>query len=124
MKVVRTLYFALTAFTIGFLPLIQLGCSNIPVPQDVNQDITYSIAGVSGIRATTTELLTAKQITSDEAQTVQNYANTARTGLDVAFKFMQQGLETKAKNSLDLAKSVLQSAKDFLGKYTNPSGGK
>ena len=78
----RTLRLAITlllAFPIG-------GCQTLGLstPETFNQRLIASYGTVTSVRQAATTLLQAGRITVDDAVQIQNQANNARAGLDVA----------------------------------------
>ena len=63
-----------------------LGCAQLGLPQaqTFDQKLAVGYATVTAIRTSATTLLAAKKITADDAQHVQDQANNARAGLDIA----------------------------------------
>lgn len=61
-------------------------CSALGVatPQTFNQKLAAGYVTVTGVRNTTATLLTANKITAADAGNVQQQADNARTGLDLA----------------------------------------
>lgn len=59
----------------------QLG---IPKPETFNERLAVGYSTVTTVRQTATTLLQAKKITADDAQNVQQQADNARAGLDIA----------------------------------------
>ena len=72
----------------------QLG---MPTPQTFNEKLAAGYAAVTSARETATTLLVAKKITADDAQNVQNQADNARAGLDIAKKL--SALDPDAANA-------------------------
>lgn len=64
------------------------GCAQLglPTPQTFNEKLAASYSAVTAARDTAITLLTAKKIGADDAQNVQNQADNARAGLDIARK--------------------------------------
>jgi hypothetical protein len=53
-------------------------------PQSFEEKLTAGLASVTAARETTTALLEAKKISSDDAQHIQDQLRNARAGLDIA----------------------------------------
>ena len=65
--------------------LIASSCTGLgqPTPQTFNERLATGYSLVTTVRNTAETLLLADKITPDDAQTVQDQANSARTALDV-----------------------------------------
>lgn len=63
-----------------------MGCAalGVPTPQTFNQQEAVAITTVTTVRTTTTTLLQAGKITAADAQNVEDQADTARTGINLA----------------------------------------
>jgi len=67
------------------LALLLVGCEALGLkPETFNQRLAVGYGTVTTIRQTATTLLQAKKISADDAQNVQNQADNARAGLDIA----------------------------------------
>lgn len=60
-------------------------CATLGLPEakTFNERIAVEISSVTAVRDTALTLLKAKKITPDDAQNVQDQANTVRAGLDI-----------------------------------------
>lgn len=86
----------------------QLG---IPKPETFNERLAVGYSTVTAVRQTATTLLQAKKISADDAQNVQNQADNARAGLDIARTISKTDLKAAdAKlNAVHTALTALQS---------------
>lgn len=66
------------------LAILATACQNIPAPKTFNQSAAVAVVSVTQVRQTATILLTANKITKADAQNVQNQADNARRGIEVA----------------------------------------
>lgn len=77
---------ALKLYAAVFLLTLVSACAQLglPVAETFNERLAAGYALNTQIRATATDLLTAKKISSADGQHVLDQTNNARTGLDVA----------------------------------------
>ena len=76
-----------SAFNISMLALLLVGaCSYLgqPTPETFNERAAAAYASVTAVRQTALTLLQTGSITADDAQNVQEGADNARAGIDVA----------------------------------------
>ncbi len=99
------------AFTLAVL----VGCAalGVPKPETFNQRLASGYATVTTVRQTTLTLLESRTISSADAQNVQNQANTAREGLDVA-RDIHRTLPQAGEDKLAVTNAVLQSLQKYL----------
>ena len=74
----KSLYLAAAACLIALA-----GCASLQ-PKSFNEKLAVGISTVIAARTTATVLLSARKITADDAQNVQNAADNARAGLELA----------------------------------------
>ena len=94
---------------------ILAGCASLGMqsPETFNQRAAAATITVTGIRATATDLLRAKSITADDAQNVQDQADVARKGIDVArtvYKTDPAGADARLTATI----TVLQALQTYL----------
>lgn len=90
------------------------GCPGFaPKPESFNEKMAWSIASVTFVRETATSFLAADKITADEAQTLQDRANNARTVLDAAERLLAIDF-SGATAKLEVTRLLLQSLRDYL----------
>ena len=94
--------------------LLLVGCETlgIPKPESFKEKLAFGYATVTSVRQSATTLLTAKKISADDAQHVQDQANNARTGLDVA-----RGLEKTDPKAADAKLTAIRTALTALQAY-------
>lgn len=68
------------------LALLITACSALGLakPETFNEKAAVAISSVTAVRQTATALLTAEKITAADAQNIQDQANNARAGIQVA----------------------------------------
>jgi hypothetical protein len=90
-------------------------CASIgaPTPQTFNERLAAGYTTVTGVRQAATVLLTSQRITAADAQNVQNQADTARAGLDVAKSMSGTNLPA-ADTKLTATLTVLQALQAYL----------
>ena len=84
----------------------QLG---LPTPQTFSERLAVGYVAVTAIRDSATKLLVAKKISADDAQNVQNQADNARAGLDIARKLADVDAANAKLASVQAALVGLQS---------------
>lgn len=89
------------------------GALGVATPQTFNERTAAAYASVTAVRESATTLLKAGKIKADDAQNVQDGANNARAGIDIA-----RGLEAQSpgagKTRLDVAIAALQALQAYL----------
>lgn len=101
----------LASCSISFLPACaQLG---IAAPETFNQKLAVGYITVTAVRETATKLVVAKKLNPDDAQNVQNQADTARAGLDVA-RDMFKATPVVADNKLTSVTTALRALQTYL----------
>ena len=68
------------------LALLLSGCASLgaPSPETFNERAAVALTAVTTVRETAKSLVTARKISPNDAQNVQETADTIRTGIDVA----------------------------------------
>lgn len=104
----------LTALLIISLFLIA-GCASVGLPtaETFNQKLAVGYGTVAQIRTTTAQLVNAKKLGSADAQNVQDQADTARKGLDLASELSKSDLAA-ANSRLVMVTTILQAAQTYL----------
>jgi hypothetical protein len=79
---VKSINRALIALTVVLLT----ACTALGVqtPQTFNEKVAVAISSVTTVRETAAVLLTTEKISVDDARNIQNQANNARAGIEVA----------------------------------------
>lgn len=88
----------------------QLG---LPTAETFNQKLAVGYGTVTQVRATATQLLTTKKIGADDAQHVQDQANNARSGLDIARGMSAKDLPA-ATTKLEMVTTILTAVQAYL----------
>ena len=101
-----------------FLAFIVGACASL-MPQTFNQKLLVGYSTVTEIRVQTTNLLTGKKITPDDAENVQKQADTAREALDVA-RGLKASNPTAADAKLDATRTVLVALQTYLASKATP----
>lgn len=96
-----------------FVLLLLASCASLPTPDTFNERLAVAISAVTAVRTTTTALLQAKKITPDDAQNVQDGANTARAGIEVA-RTMAKVNVAAADNRLTAVSTALTALNAYL----------
>jgi hypothetical protein len=74
-------FLLMTCISLLLSACAQLG---VPTPQNTEERIVVTISAVTAARETATTLLTAKKISADDAQNVQQQADNLRAGAQIA----------------------------------------
>lgn len=95
--------------------LLAVGCQQLglPTPETFNERWAAAIGTVTQARTTATNLLAAKKISSADAQNVQDQADMARKGLDIARDLSKTDMSA-ANARLVMASTVLQALQTYL----------
>lgn len=98
-----------------------VACTTIgsPIAETFNEKLAVGYGTVTQIRATTAQLLTAKRVTSADAQNIQVQADSARAGLDIARDLSKSDLPA-ANNRLAMATAVLTALQGYLSARQAP----
>lgn len=98
-----------------------VGCAflGVPVADTFAKRATLALSNVTAVREATTNLVTAGAITADDAQNVQDQADTARAGIDLAITFAATD-PTQAENRLAAAQVILDALKSYLQTQVQP----
>lgn len=96
-----------------WLLVVVAGCASIPTPETFNQKLAVAITTVTAVRITTTTLLQARKISADDALNVQDGANSARAGIEVARTLSKVNL-TAADGKLTAVVTTLQALQSYL----------
>ena len=83
------------------------------MPETFNQKLAVGYTTVTAVRETATKLVVAKKLNPDDAQNVQNQADTARAGLDVA-RDMFKATPVAADNKLTSVTTALRALQTYL----------
>ena len=117
MKPARSFHAFLTA-TMVVMALALSACASVPQPKTFNERLAYGYTTVTTIRQIGTNLVTAGKISANDAQNVQDQANNARVGLDIAKTLSGQAAEDK----LTVTLTLLQGLQSYL--LAKENGGK
>lgn len=104
----RATYLGMFVLAIGML---LVGCAT--KPQTFNQRMLVAYNTVTEVRTQTTVALAAKKISADDAQNIQDQANTARKGLDVA-RTLRATQPASAEDRLEATRAVLLALQAYL----------
>lgn len=76
----------LPVFAVAMVVLMVAACSvvGVPAPKSFNDRVAAAVSSITTVRQTTIVLLERDKITAKDAQNIQNTANQARDGLEVA----------------------------------------
>lgn len=98
-----------------FVMVLVAACAQLGllVPQSFEEKLTAGVASVEAARNTTTALLDARKITSDDAQHIQDQLRNARAGLDVA-RAMGRTDQTAADAKLTAIQAGLKALQAYL----------
>ena len=99
-------------FILAIIALAVVGCASlgVPTPKTFNERLAAGYSSVTSVRTSATVLLNGRVISSADAENVQEQADVARDGLDVA-----RGLTgINAEDKLTSALAVLQAARAYL----------
>lgn len=105
----------------AFMLIALTACTlfGVPTPETFNQRTIFALGQVTAVRESATELVSSNAITADDAQNVQDQANTARAGIDLAVTFHATD-PTQAENRLAAAEVILEALKTYLKKQVQP----
>jgi len=94
--------------------LLIVGCETLGIakPETFKEKLAVGYVTVTAVRQSATTLLTAKRLTADDAQNVQDQANNARAGLDIA-----RGLEKTDPKAADAKLTAIRTALTALQAY-------
>lgn len=101
-----------TAFLAAVCLIVLAACQTL-IPKTFNERLATGYVTVTTVRQTTTSLLVARKISADDAQNVQNQANLAREGLDLAQK-LNETIPMAAEDKLSATLVILQSLESYL----------
>lgn len=96
---------------------LMLPACQMLVPKTFNERLATGYATVTTVRQTATTLLTSQAISSKDAQNIQNQANAARDGLDVA-RDIRAAFPGQAEDKLTATIQILTA----LQKYVESKG--
>jgi NADH:ubiquinone oxidoreductase subunit 4 (subunit M) len=102
-------------FAIVPLLFMLTACASLGLPtaKTFNERAAVAYGTVTTVRETTASLLVAKKITASDAQNVQNQANTAREGIDLARSVVATN-PGDADTKLTAAITVLSALQTYL----------
>jgi hypothetical protein len=105
---------ALRAFTLLAL-FVFAACqtAGVPAPKTYNERLASGYVTVTSVRDTARTLVLEGLITADDAQNVQNLADQARMGLDLARTF---GQTPQGEDKLTTALIILTELQSYLAK--------
>lgn len=113
----------LLGLALAFLALIYVsGCAQVGVnPKTFEDHVAVSITSVTQVRKVTRVLLEAKKISPADAQNVQNQADVAREGINIAIAIKSTD-PAAAQSKLAAAVTVLKALDAYLAaKQGSPS---
>ncbi len=98
-----------------WLCAVLVACAQVGLPtaETFNQKLAVGYGTVTQIRSSALTLLQTKKINADDAQNIQNTADRAREGLDIARTLSATDL-TAANNRLQMATTILTAAQAYL----------
>ena len=97
------------------LSILLVSCAQVgmPVPQTFNQRLAVGYSTVTAVRSTAFTLLEGGYITVENAQSVQDQADKAREGLDIAANVVATN-PVEASNRLTASLVVLNALQTYL----------
>ncbi len=111
--------FQRAAAVLMLLALSACALFGVPTPETFNERAAFALTQVTAVRESATELVRSGAISADDAQNLQNQANTARAGIDLAISFHATD-PGQAENRLAAAQIVLDALKAYLTKEPQP----
>lgn len=111
--------FARTPVLIALVVLSACTLLGVPSPETFNQRAAFALTQVTAVRESATELVSSGAITADDAQNIQQQADSARAGIDLALVFKATDPEN-AENRLAAANVVIDALKAYLQKQVDP----
>ena len=96
-----------------FLITLVSACASLPTPDTFNQKLAVAISTVTAVRSTATTLLQARKISADDAANVQDGANSARAGIEVARTLSKVNMAA-ADGKLTAVTTTLQALQSYL----------
>lgn len=106
--------------SLALVVLVACQTLGVPNPTTFNERLAAGYTTVTTVRSVTTDLLQTKVISSRDAQNVQNQAENAREGLDVA-RDIHTATPAAGEDKLKTAQAVLQVLQKYLA--TKRKGG-
>lgn len=102
-------------YAMFYLMALMVGCAQLGIPtaDTFSERLAAGYALNSQVRATATELLTAKKISSVDGQNVLEQTNNARAGLDVARALSATDLKS-ADGKLTAVRTALTALNAYL----------
>ncbi len=99
------------------LTVLMTSCAvfGVPPPETFNQRVSFALSNVTAVRESATEAVSSGSISADDAQNVQNQANTAREGIDIAVSIHATN-PAQADQRLVAAQAVVDALKAYVSK--------
>src|SRR5688572_23337455 len=98
--------YARASMLIALVALSACAVLGVPTPETFNQRAAFALTQVTAVRESATQLVTSGAISADDAQNIQDQANSARAGIDLAIVFKATDPEN-AENRLAAANVVI-----------------
>jgi hypothetical protein len=104
-----------------FMVALVAACSvlGVPQPETFNQRAAFALTQVTAVRESAAQLVTSGAISADDAQNIQDQANTARAGIDLAITYHATNPQ-QAENRLLAAQLVVDALKAYVEKQVKP----
>lgn len=104
-----------TKLLMGFAIVILTACQalGVPVPSTFNEKAAAAITTVTSVRNTAGNLLISRKISADDAQNVQDQADNARAGIEIAIQIHATDPGT-AENRLTAVLTGLNAISEYL----------
>lgn len=106
-------YVVIACLALALLSLAACAQLGIPQADQFNERVAVGYATVTAVRASATTLLDARKISSADAVNVQQQADTARAGLDIA-RTLDTTSPAAADAKLQSALTVLTALETYL----------
>lgn len=99
--------------TLALVALVACQTLGVPNPKTFNERLAAGYTTVTTVRNVATDLLDTRVISVKDAQNVQNQANYAREGLDLA-REIHTATPAAAEDKLKTTQAVLRVLQDYL----------
>ncbi len=103
------------AYVVYVTAILLVACATlgVPTPESFNERTAFALAQITAVRESAARLVTSGSISAEDAQNIQQQADSARAGVDIAIVIHDTD-PAQAENRLKTAQVIVDALRAYL----------